>query len=189
MVLAIRRKAAELKSRSTRKVAELRSRSARKATELTSRAAWKTTELTSRAVWKTTEVAVLSAWQSFRLSCKSAFFAAKIGFRLADATFWGVVPPKEKEKTEEGAVCRFIRKRIEQLELKERRAGRLDSSDGKELEYLRQELSSGVHRVTEEENEAFLRYVEGIAAKRLIWRLFWVMLFAALGFVVYLFVG
>lgn len=177
VVLAIRRKAAELKSRSTRKAAELRSRSARKATELT-----------SRAVLKTTEVAALSAWQSFQLSCKSAFFAAKIGFRLAHATFWGVVPPKEKEKTEEGAVCRFIRKRIEQLELKERRAGRLDSSDGKELEYLRQELSSGVHRVTEEENEAFLRYVEGIAAERLIRRLFWVMLFAALGFVVYLFV-
>lgn len=173
VILAIRRKAAELKSRS-----------ARKATELTSRAAWKTTELTSRAVWKTTEVAVLSAWQSFRLSCKSAFFAAKIGFRLADATFWGVVPPKEKEKTEEGLVCRFIRKRIEQLELKERKGGRLDPSDGKELEYLRQELSSGAHRVTEKEKEAFLQCVESIAAERLIW----VTSFAALGFVVYLLV-
>ena len=162
VILAIRRKAAELKSRSARKA----------------------TELTSRAVWKTTEVAVLSAWQSFRLSCKSAFFAAKIGFRLADATFWGVVPPKEKEKTEEGLVCRFIRKRIEQLELKERKGGRLDSSDSRELEYLRQELSSGAHRVTEKEKEAFLQCVESIAAERLIW----VTSFAALGFVVYLLV-
>ena len=162
VVLAIRRKAAELKSRSARKA----------------------TELTSRAASKAVKTVSFSAWQYFRLSCKIKLFAAKTGLCLALATFYGVIPPKEKKKTEEGVVCRFIRKRIEQLELKERRAGRLDSSDGKELEYLRQELSSGAHRVTEEENEAFLQYVESTAARRL----FWVMLFAALGFVVYLFV-
>ncbi|MBO7131273.1 MAG: hypothetical protein J6V65_03920 [Fibrobacterales bacterium] len=162
VVLAIRRKAAELKSRSARKA----------------------TELTSRAASKAVKTVSFSAWQYFRLSCKIKLFAAKTGLCLALATFYGVIPPKEKKKTEEGVVCRFIRKRIEQLEHKERRGGRLDPSDGKELEYLRQELSSGAHRVTEEENEAFLQYVESTAAERLIW----VTSFAALGFVVYLLV-
>ena len=163
----VARKAAELKSVAERKAAELKTIATRKATELTSRAALKTTELSSRAVLKAAKLAVASAWESFVLSCKGMLIIPKVGLHLGKAAYWGVVPPKKKEKTEEGLVCKFLESQMHRLEAKKAKSGTLSPSDSRELEYLERELSSGEHRVTEAENGAFRKYVAGRAAWRL----------------------
>lgn len=176
----VARKAAELKPVAERKAAELKSIATRKATELTSRAALKTTELSSRAVLKAAKLAVASAWESFVLSCKGMLIIPKVGFHLGKAAYWGVVPPKKKEKTEEGVVCKFLQVRLRLLEAKKAKSGALSPSDSRELEYLEHELASGDHHVTEAENDAFRKYVP----KRAAWRLALVTLLCLLLYVV-----
>ena len=77
--------------------------------------------------------------------------------RVADAFFGERVEIKEEEKTEDGLVQDFMRKRVADLEEIKKVWGKLSDKDTAEFNFLEWELVLGTHRVTKEEMEEWKR--------------------------------
>ena len=77
--------------------------------------------------------------------------------RVADAFFGEPVEIKEEEKTEDGLVQDFMRKRVADLEEIKKVWGKLSDKDTAEFNFLEWELVLGTHRVTKEEAEEWKR--------------------------------
>lgn len=73
------------------------------------------------------------------------------------ACFDGIygVKANQEERTEEGFVCAFAKKRIARLEFRQKVFGDISQADKRELDFLKQEYASGAHLVTKNEIAQF----------------------------------